>query len=96
MAALFGIIVAGLGQKLTTNFWLIAIFAPILFGGFLLLDGFISGLIDQVFPSRIRPARKLLAERRKPLPRLLSLPGGIFLGVVLVWLGLGGSLLEMI
>lgn len=96
MGTLLGIVVAGLGQKLATNFWLTVILTLILVAGFLGFNGLIDGLIDKIFPSGIRSARKPQARRRTPLLRLLSLPIGIVLGVALALLGLGDSLLDMI
>lgn len=96
IGVLLGIAIVRLGQLITTAFWPVVVLIPILIGGFLLFDGLIDRLFDKVFPSGIRAARKSPARRRAPLPRLLSLPVGIVLGVALDWLGFGDRLLGII
>jgi hypothetical protein len=50
-------------------------------------------LFDRLFSIGVRPARKPQAQGRTPLPRLLSLPAGVVLGVVLARLGLATTIL---
>lgn len=91
-----GIVIAQLGRLIALGFWPIAIILLILIAGYLLFEGMFNRLVDKVFPSGIRPARKPTTRRRAPLPRLLSLPVGIILGVALDWLGLSEGLLALI
>lgn len=96
MGVLLGIVIAGLAQLITTDFWLVAILIPILFAGLLLFDGLINGLLDKVFPSGIRPARKAQVPRPAPLLKRLSLPVGIVVGIALAQAGLGDKLIGII
>lgn len=96
VGVLLGIVIAGLVQLVTTGFWLVAILIPTLFAGLLLFDGLIDGLIDKVFPSGIRSARKPQVQRRAPLLKRLSLPVGIVVGVALAQAGLGDKLLGIL
>ncbi len=93
---LVGLVIGGLGQQLTATLLLGAMIASSMFAVFVLLDGFIDRLTDKVFSSWIRTARQSQFRHRTPLPRLIILPVGISLGVVLARLGLADNLLEMI
>lgn len=95
LGVLLGNVIAGLVQLVATGFWVLAILMPVLFAGLLLFGGLIDGLVDRVFPSGIRPARKPKARRRLPLLRRLSLPVGIVVGVALAQVGLGDRLLTI-
>jgi hypothetical protein len=53
-------------------------------------------LLDRLFPIGVRPAPKPQTSGRTPLPRLLSLPAGVVLGVVLARLGLDDTILGML
>lgn len=96
LGVLLGVVIVGLVQLITTGFWLIAILIPIIGAGLLLFDGLFNGLVDKIFPSGIRPARKSPVRRRAPLPKRLSLPVGIVVGVALAQAGLGDKLLGII
>lgn len=96
-----GIAIVNLSRLITAGYWPLALFLLILFAGYLLFDKWFGVLVDKVFPSGIRPARKSVVRKRAPksrapLPRLLSLPVGILLGIALDWLGLSDKVLGMI
>ena len=61
----------------------------------LVFDGAMGKLFDRFLPSGVRPARKPAATDRKPLGRLLSLPAGIVVGVILARLGLTNDILGL-
>lgn len=87
-----GIAIHGLMQLITTAFWPVAIVISLLFAVVPLIDYWLDWLIDRVFPSGIRAARKPQAEGRTPLPRLLSLPAGLIVGVALARLDLDNAI----
>lgn len=91
-----GVATDGLVQLVTTAFWPLAVVIPFLFAGLFPFIWVFDKLTDRVFPSEVRPARQPRAERRTPLPRLLSLPAGLALGVALARLGLGKAILGVI
>ena len=53
-------------------------------------------LFDRLFPIGIRPARNPRPQSPKPLVRVLSLPVGFMLGVVLAGLDLDGTILGLL
>lgn len=89
-----GLVVHGLSQLVgTALFWPMLIFIMLMWWGMCLFDNVINKLFDWMFPIGIKPATNPPSNERKPLARLLSLPSGIFLGVVLAELGLRDTLL---
>lgn len=91
-----GIVLFHFGQLLTSELWPFALLLVLVMGGLLLFDRVGTWLLEKVFPSGIRPARNPSAQRRVPLPRRLSLPLGIVLGVVLAQLGVGAEVLRLL
>lgn len=93
VGAFLGMAINGLVQLMSTGFWsvavLIVVLAAVLFSSALWFDG----LVEKVFPSGIRRARKSKKVRKVPLARRLSLPSGLVLGIVLAGLGLDDRLL---
>ena len=96
LGVFLGVVIDGLLQLATTAFWPVAVIAPLLFAGVILLERVTDKLIDPIFPSGVRPARKPRAKGRKPLLRLLSLPVGLIVGMALARLGLGDAILGML
>lgn len=76
----------GLVSLVTTAFWPLAILIPTLFLGVLLFDSWFSSVVDKIFPSGVKPAKRPV---RRPLARRLGLPLGLAIGLVVAWLGLG-------
>lgn len=91
---LLGSVFYGLVQLVIDGFWLVAIVSLILSAGLFLLILLSDSLLDRLFSIGVPPARKPQKERRKPLPRTLSLPAGCILGILLSALGLGSVILD--
>lgn len=90
----FGLVVHGMSQLIgTAFFWPMLIFIMIIWGGLYVFDNAVEGLSNWMFPSGIKPAKNSKVNERKPLARLLSLPCGIVLGVILAEIGLSDTLL---
>ena len=89
-----GLVVHGMSQLVGTALFLpMLILVMIIWGAMFLFDNVINGFFDWMFPNGIKPAKNPPAKERKPLARLLSLPCGIVLGVILAELGLRDTLL---
>jgi len=93
---LLGSVVDGLAQLVTTGLWLSAVVIVLVGAGFFLFMLVFDKLSDRLFLIGVRPATKQQAKGRTPLPRLVSLPVGVVLGVVLTRLGFDGAILGMI
>lgn len=91
-----GVAADGLVQLATTDFWPMTVIILFLFAGVFLFERVVDKSIDTLFPSGIRPARKPQVKERTPLPRLLSLPAGVVLGIVLARTGLDTMILGVI
>jgi hypothetical protein len=72
-----------------------ALILLVLGGGFFLFLILQEKLFDRLFPTGIRPAQNPRPEAPKPLVRVLSLPLGLIVGVVLAVLGLDRALLNL-
>lgn len=90
-----GVAIDYLMQLFSTAFWPVAVIIPLLFVGVLLFAELFDGIVDRFFPSGVRPARKPQMTKRIPFPRLLSLPVGIIIGITLVRLGFGDTILRL-
>ncbi len=89
-----GLVVQSMSQLIgSALFWPMLIFIMIMWGIMSLFYNVIEGFFDWMFPNGIKPAENPPAKERKPLARLLSLPCGIILGVMLAELGLKDTLL---
>ena len=89
-----GLVVHGLSQLVgTVFFWPLLFFFMIMWAAIYLFDNVINRVFDKVFSNGIKPAKNPTAKERKPLIRLLSLPFGIVLGVILAELGLRDTFL---
>ncbi len=88
-----GLAVPGLVRLAGTDFWPLAILIPVLFGSVFLFDLLLGGLINRIFSTGIKPARRRQGKERKPLVLLLSLPAGLLVGVIGAQFGLGDILL---
>jgi hypothetical protein len=96
IGVLLGSAADGLVQTATTAFWPVAVITPLLFAGAFLVMWVSDKLLDRLFPIGVRPATKPQTSGRAPLPRLLSLPVGVVLGLVLARLGLDDTILGML
>lgn len=85
---LFVLAAEGLAQLVTTEFWPLAVVAPILIAGLVLFEKVFKGLIDWEFPSKAQSPRKSASKGAPPILLLLSFPFGIAFGVILALLGL--------
>lgn len=90
---LLGSVAYGLAQLFASGSWLMAVILVVLGGGFFLFMVVADKLFDKVFPIGIRPAKNPTPQPSKPLLRVLGLPIGLMVGVVLAFLGLDGALL---
>lgn len=93
IGVLLGSVFYGLAQLVAGGSWLMALILLFLGAGLFLFMVLFDKLFDRLFPTGIRPARTPQAKRPKPLLRVLSLPFGFILGVVLAVLGLDTTLL---
>ena len=73
--------------------WFVAVLIPLLFAVLCFYITLFDRLIDKIFPSGIRPTKKLKKVRKVPLVKRLCLPLGLVLGIVLAALGLSGRFL---
>jgi len=87
IGVLLGSAANGFVQLATTAFWPLAVVIPLLFAVVFLFSRVLDVLTERLFTIGVRPARKPKEEGRIPLPRLLSLPAGLVLGVALARLG---------
>ena len=90
---LLGSVAYGLVQLFASGSWLMALMLIVLGGGFFLFMVLSDKLFDKVFPIGIRPAKNPTPQPPKPLLRVLGLPFGLMVGVVLAFLDLDGALL---
>lgn len=96
IGVLLGSVVYGLVQLVAGGSWMMAVIL-VLFGGGLFLFMVLSDkLFDRLFPIGIRPAKNPQPQPPKPLLRVLSLPLGLILGVVLALLGFDKTLLDLL
>jgi len=93
---LLGSFVDGLVQLVATGLWLSAVIISLLSGGLFLFMLVFDKVTDPLFPIGIRPAPTPQVKGRTPLLRLMSLPVGVLLGVLLARLGLDDKILGMI
>lgn len=96
IGALLGAAADGLVQLGTTAFWPVAVLLSLLLVGMILFVVLFDAISDRIFSIGVRGAEKPLADARTPLPRLLSLPAGVVLGVVLARLGIADTLAGLI
>lgn len=96
IGVLLGSAADGLVKLATTAFWPLAVVIPLLLAGVFLFSWVLDVLTDRLFTIGIRPARKPKQEGRTPLPRFLSLPVGVVLGVAIARLGLDDRILEAV
>jgi hypothetical protein len=96
IAALLGTAAFNLAQLVANGAWLLAVIL-VLFAGSLYLIVVVSDwLMDRLFPVRIHSFKSSQAAQLKPLPRVLSLPFGFMLGILLAVLGLDRTLLDLL
>ena len=77
-------------------FWATTPVLIVLFGGVLLLDRFLDKISEKIFPTGIRPAKNPKPKGPRPLPKLLSFPVGLSLGLLLAWLGYAKFVLSLL
>lgn len=93
IGVLLGSVFYGLLQLAGNGSWLMAIILVLLGGGLFLFMVVSDTLFDRLFPTGIRPAKNPQPRPPKPLLRVLSLPLGFVLGVVLAVMGLDRTIL---
>jgi hypothetical protein len=76
--------------------WMMAMILLLLGGGLFLAIALFDKLFDRLFTVGIRPARNPQPQSPKPLLRVISLPLGLILGVVLAVLDLDGAVLGLL
>lgn len=91
-----GLAADGLARLFNSEAWPLAVIIPIVFAGLFLFSLMFDRLVDRVFPSGVRPARKPHADGGTPLLRLLSLPAGFALGVILAQFGLADAVFAVL
>ena len=96
IGALLGSVSDGLVQLVASGWWLMAVILVLLGGGLFLFMVLSDKLFDRLFLSWIRPARNPQPQLPKPLLRVLSLPAGFILGIVLAVLGLDRTILDLL
>jgi hypothetical protein len=96
LGVVLGVLINNLAKLLTTTLWPLAAAIPIFFAGVFFIEWVSDRLLDRLFPSGIRPASPPRPKRRKPLPRLLSLPVGVGIGIALAQLGFGDQILGLL
>jgi CBS domain containing-hemolysin-like protein len=93
---LLGSAVHGLVEMVVDGFWLMAVVTVVLFTVVFLFVFVFDKIFDLIFPIGIRAANAPENRGRKPLARVLSLPLGFVLGVLLAMAGLDGPLLDLL
>lgn len=96
IGVLLGSAADGLVQLATTASWPLAVIIPLLFAGVFLFSWALDAVTDRLFIIGVRPAHRPKEDGRTPLPRLLSLPVGLVLGVVFARLGLDDTIFAVI
>ena len=96
IGALLGSVTYSLVQLVASGWWLMAVIMVLLGGGLFLFMVLYDKLFDWLFPSWIRPASNPQPRLPKPLLRVLSLPVGFILGLLLAVLGLDGTILNFL
>jgi membrane protease YdiL (CAAX protease family) len=86
-----GSVIYGLAQLVASGSWLMAMILILLGGGLFLIMVLSDKLLDRLFPTWIRSAKNPQPQSPKPLLRVLSLPLGFMLGVVLALLAVSSG-----
>ena len=96
IGALLGSAAYGLLQLVASGAWLMAMILVLLGGGLFLFMVLSDKLFDRLFRIGIRPPKNPQPQPPKPLLRVLSLPLGFLVGVVLALLGLDRTILALL
>ena len=96
IGALLGSVIYGLVQLVASGWWLMAVILVFLGGGLFLFMFLYDKLFDWLFLSWTKPARNPQPQLPKPLLRILSLPAGFILGIVLAVSGLDRTILDFL
>jgi uncharacterized membrane protein len=96
IGALLGSLIYGLAQLVAGGSWLIAMIILFLNAGLFFLIVLSDKLFDRFYPVRFRPAKNPKPQPPKPLLRVLSLPSGFVLGIVLAVPGLDRTILDIL
>jgi hypothetical protein len=88
-----GIAADAMFQLVASGLWFVALSIVLVFAAFFGLVWLFEAAVDRLFPSGLGKARRTRTSGRLPLVRLLSLPTGGVVGVVLSRLDLAGPLL---
>lgn len=91
----FGIAADSILQLVASGLWVVALAIVLVFAICLGFVWLFESAVDHLFPSGLRKSRRPGVAGRTPLLRLLSLPIGGVVGVVLSRLDLAGPLLAL-
>lgn len=96
IGVLLGSVVYRLVQLVASGSWLMALIMIFLGAGLFLFMVLSDKLFDLFSGVRFRPAKNPKPQPPKPLLRILSLPSGFIVGVVLAVAGLDTAILDML
>ena len=88
IGVLLGSAVFGLVRLAVDGFWVTAVIAALIFAGFFLFMKVSDKILDRLFTIGVKPSSVEYPQRRHPLLRRISLPGGFILGLMIAMLGL--------
>lgn len=96
IGVLLGSVTHSLVQLVSSGAWLTAVILVLLGTSLFLFMVFLDRLSDRLFPAGIRRVGSPQARLPKPLARVLSMPFGFVIGVVLAILGLDRTILDLL
>ncbi len=96
IGTLLGSAAHGLLQLVVSGAWVMAAIGVTLAVVLYLIVIAVDRLSDRLFTLGVRPPHPALASGKKPLPRVLSLPAGLVVGLLLAVLNLDATLLAML
>ena len=96
IGALLGSAAYGLAQLVASGAWLMAAIIVLLGITLFLIMVIMDKISDRLFPSWIGTVGKRQKQLLKPLARVLSLPVGFLIGMVLAVLGFDRTLLDLL
>ena len=85
---LLGSAVFGMVRLVVDGFWVTAVIAAVISVGLFLFMVISDKILDRLFTIGVKPSSVQYPQRRHPLLRRLSLPGGFILGLMIAMLGL--------
>lgn len=92
---ILGLVAEDFARLLLSDSWPVAIFIVLLFWGVLLFDRVLERVSEWIFGAGVTRVLPRHNVPRKPYIRVLSLPAGFLLGMVLFRLGLRASIMGL-